>query len=118
MKYDLGQESPSGCCAPSPCCESDKPKVYYPSLYFNGDSKMDIPDEGTALITFRKIDSGENTRDPDDPQYRCEIEVHSIEVKSDKAPKAKGDGMVSMADAFKQGLDKKMKAKMEYGEDE
>jgi hypothetical protein len=108
MKYDLGQKNEGpGCCAP--IGDSDREdKMHYPSLYFTGDKKMDIPEEGTALITFRKVDSGENTRDPDDPKYRCEIEVHSIEVKSG------GDkGMVSMADALRSGMRKKMK-KGEY----
>jgi hypothetical protein len=92
--------------------ETDE-KVHYPTLYFSGNEKMDIPDEGTAVITFRKVDSGENTRDPDEPMYRCEIEVQSLEVKD--GPKK---GMVSMADAFKKGLDKSMKKKMEYPEGE
>lgn len=84
--------------------EKDEEKTYYPSLYFTGDSKMDIPDEGTAVITFRKVDSGENTRDPEDPKYRCEIEVHSIEVKGGK----KDDGLkTSLGDKIKQAMDKK-----------
>lgn len=115
MKYDLGQESPSGCCPASPCCDSEKPKVYYPSLYFSGDTKMDLPDEGTAVITFRKIDSGENTRDPDDPKYRCEIEVRSLEVKGGAK---KEEGMTNMGDAFKKAVESSMKKKMEKEEGE
>jgi hypothetical protein len=111
MKYDLGQKNEGpGCCAPM-STDSSEGKMHYPSLYFTGDKKMDIPEEGTAVITFRKIDSGENTRDPDDPKYRCEIEVHSIEVKG-----SKGDGPVSVADSLKDGLRKKMK-KGEYEEE-
>lgn len=110
MKYDLGQESPSSGCAPMPCDDGDN-KVYYPSLYFSGDTKMDIPDEGTALITFRKIDSGENTRDPEDPKYRCEIEVQSIDVKSSKA--ADEPMGVNVGKALKDAMRKKM-GKGEY----
>ena len=112
MKYDLGQKNEGpGCCAPMGGSDSED-KIHYPSLYFTGDKKMDIPDEGVAMIKFRKVDSGENMRDPDEPKYRCEIEVHSIEVKGG------GDkGMVSVSDALKDGLRKKMR-KGEYEEEE
>lgn len=113
MKYDLGQESPSsGCCA-VPSCDEGAKKTYYPSLYFSGDTKMDIPEEGTALITFRKIDSGENTRDPEDPKYRCEIEVQSIEVKSSKA--ADEPMGVNVGKVLKDAMRKKM-GKGEYAD--
>ncbi len=104
MKYELGQKNEGpGCCAPM-ASESGEGKMHYPSLYFTGDSKMDIPEEGTAVITFRKVDSGENTRDPDDPKYRCEIEVHSIAVKEAK----KEDGLkVSLGDKIKAAMEKK-----------
>lgn len=104
MKYDLGQKQPNGPCSPAGDDDEGEEKVYYPSLYFSGDEKMDIPDEGTAVITFRKIDSGENTRDPDDPKYRCEIEVKSIEVKGGK----KGDAPLttSLGDVMKKALSK------------
>lgn len=114
MKYDLGQKDDfPGCCAPVGCSSDDKDKIRYPSLYFTGDTKMDIPDEGVATITFRKIDSGENTRDPDDPKYRCEIEVHSIEVKGG----GKRDGLeVNVGSMLKDAMRKKMK-KGEYEEE-
>ncbi len=113
MKHDLGQKnSYPGCCAsPSPCGDE---KIHYPSLYLSGDEKIDFPDEGTAVITFRKVDSGENVRDPDDPQYRCELEVRTIEVK-DGAPKKDGDEGVG--EAFKRAAKKKMAEKSEGGED-
>lgn len=84
MKIDLGKESLSaGCCsAPSPC-DSGK-KIYYPSLYLSGTSKMDLPDEGEALISFKKVSSGMDERDGEEPHYRCELEVRSIEPKGGK----------------------------------
>jgi hypothetical protein len=111
MKIELGQKYDStGCCAP--VSEKSEDKMHYPSLYFTHDEPVDLPDEGTAVITFRKIESSENVRDPKDPKYRCEIEVHSIDVKgsSDK-------GMVSVADALKGAMRKKMK-KGDYEEAE
>lgn len=109
MKIDLGQKMNScgPCCAPG----DSEGKTHYPSLYFTHDEPVNLPDEGTAVIKFRKIESSENTRDPDDPKYRCEIEVHSIDVKG-------GDkGLsVNVGDVLKDAMRKSMK-KGEY-EDE
>jgi len=111
MKYELGNKSSGpGCCAPS--CEEGKEKIYYPSLYISGDEKIELPDEGTAVITFRKIDSGENTRDPEDPQYRCELEVHSIETKGGSSDKGDDSLRVSVGNAFKEAIRRKVKEKM------
>lgn len=113
MKYELGnKESGPGCCAPSPCCKEDEEKVYYPSLYISGSRKLDLPDEGTAVITFRKVSSGEDSRDGK-THYRCELEVHSIEPKGVK----KEDGMVNVGEVLKDGMRKKLK-KGEYEEGE
>lgn len=92
--------------------EKSDDKIHYPSLYFTHDEPVDLPDEGTAVITFRKVESSENTRDPDDPKYRCEIEVHSIDIKGGGEK-----GMASMASALKDAMRKKMR-KGEYEEEE
>lgn len=110
MKIELGQKYDSACCAPTGANET-KDKVSYPSLYFTHDKPVELPDEGTAVITFRKIESSENVRDPEDPKYRCEIEVRSIEVKGGK--KSGGEDMGSV---FKKNLDRKM-MKGEYEEE-
>lgn len=107
MKIDLGQKNDSPM-----CCATDSPekkdRVYYPSLYFTHDEPVNLPEEGTAVITFRRIESSENNRDPDDPKYRCEIEVHSIEVKG---------GEPNIGAKLKDGLRKAMK-KGEYEEEQ
>lgn len=110
MKIDLGQKYDPSCCAPMPSSTGEG-KMSYPSLYFTHDKPVDLPDEGTAVITFRKVESSENTRDPSAPKYRCEIEVHSIEPKGGK--KSEAEDMGSM---FRRNLDKKMKG--EYEEEE
>lgn len=110
MKIELGQKYDNSPCAPMESKGDDK--MHYPSLYFTHDAPVELPEDGTAVITFRKIESSENTRDPDDPKYRCEIEVHSIEVKGGGEK-----GMVSVADALKGAMRKKLK-KGEYGEEE
>lgn len=112
MKIDLGQKNDIG----APCAPSEsKEKVHYPSLYFTHDKPVELPEEGTAVITFRKIESSENTRDPDDPKYRCELEVHSIEIQGGKK---KEERMVSVGDAFKKAVRSKMKEKAGYEEEE
>lgn len=112
---DLGQKYPAG----EPCCASpsgDKEKVSYPSLYFTHGEKIDFPDEGEAIIKFRKIESAENTRDPKDPKYRCELEVRGIEVKS--GGKKKSDGLVSVGESMRKAYEKKMRQRdMEDEED-
>lgn len=115
MKYDLGKESMSaGCCsAPAPCCDTGK-KIYYPSLYLSGTEKIDLPEEGEAVITFRKVSSGEERRDDEEPQYRCELEIRSIEPKGGSK---KEEGMTSVGSALKDAMRKKMK-KGEYEEEE
>lgn len=112
MKYELGSKSSGpGCCAPVSCCDSDE-KMYYPSLYINSNEKIDLPDEGTAVITFRKIDSGANTRDEENPQYRCELEVHSIEPKGGAKKDDEPMG-VNVGNMLKEAMRKKLK-KGEY----
>ena len=112
MKYDLGQKYDDM----SPCCagEEKKGKMHYPTLYFTHSEKIDLPEEGEAVIKFRKVESAENTRDPDDPKYRCELEIHSLETKGGAK---KSDGMVSMGDALKQAMRKKLK-QGEYAEED
>lgn len=112
MKIDLGQKYHHSCGTPVPE-KSDKEKIHYPALYFTHDEPIDIPDEGTAVITFRKLSSGEDMRDEDEPKYKCEIEVRTFETKGGK----KEEGITSMVDAFKEGLRKKMK-RGAYEEDE
>lgn len=112
MKIDLGQKYDKGmCCSPSSTGDG---KMSYPSLYFTHDKPVDLPDEGTAVITFRKVEAAEMQRNPDEPKkYRCEIEVHSIEPKGGKK---KDD--VDVGASFRKNLDRKMMKADEYEEGE
>lgn len=102
MKIDLGQKMDSSCCAPMGSSDS-KDKTHYPSLYFTHDEPVEVPEEGTAVIKFRRIESSENTRDPEDPKYRCEVEVHSIEFKGGEKPE------VNVGSMLKDAMRKKLK---------
>lgn len=100
---DLGQKYEPPCMPSASDCK-EEPKVSYPTLYFTCDQKCDLPDQGTAVIKFRKVEDAENTRDKDDPKYRYELEVQGIEVRGMKD----GD-QPSISEKLKDGLRKKMK---------
>lgn len=92
-----------------PITASDSPKKSYPCFCFTCDEEIELPDgEFTFSAKGRKVEDSENTRDEKNPRYRYEIEVHGFKPMGG----SKKDGMVSMADAFKAGLNKKMAEKM------
>ena len=107
---DLGMPYDSPCCAPSTASDSKKPS--YPSLYINSKEELDLPEEGTVLIKFRKTRETEDTKDPANPSYSCELEVQAI-----GEPVAAEKGMVSVADALKNAMRKKL-GKAGVGEEE
>lgn len=116
MKYELGSKSSvPGCCAPVSCRDSEE-KMYYPSLYLSGGEKIELPDEGTAVITFKKVSSGMDQRDGEEPHYRCELEIHSIEPKGGTKKDDEPLG-VNVGNMLKEAMRKKMK-KGEYEEGE
>lgn len=93
---------------------SDK-KMSYPTLYFTCDKECEFPEEGTAKIKFRKVEDVENTRDPEKPTYRYELEVHGIEVDGMKEMDD-GEDEADVKTGIKEGMKKMMKKKM--GEEE
>jgi hypothetical protein len=111
MKIDLGQKYDGPV---SPMDDSEDSKTSYPSLYFTCDEECDIPDEGTAVITFRKVEDAENTRDPEDPKYRYELEVQSIDVKNSGGKDASPD----VAAALKKAIRDKMVEKLSVDDGE
>ncbi len=107
---DLGMPYDSGCCAPTSAPDSKKPS--YPTLYINSKEELDLPDAGTVVIKFRKTRETEDKKDQGKPTYSCELEVQSI-----GEPVASEEGMVSVADAIKVAMRKKL-GKAGVGEDE
>ncbi len=73
--------------------DGDK-KINYPTLYFTVDERMKFPGEGTALIKFRKVESAENERDPEDPKFRYELEVQGIEMVAAEKSEEKPEDML------------------------
>lgn len=98
--------------AVSPTTPSDGQKKTYPCFYFTCDEKIDLPDgDFTFMAKGRRIEASENTRDPEDPRYRYEIEVHGFKPMGGK--KAESEDMGAM---FRRNLDKKMKGGYEEEE--
>ena len=89
----------------------DKPsKINYPTLYFTCDKECDLPEEGTAKIKFRKVEDVENTRDPENPKFRYELEVQGIEVDGmkEEMPDDGTDVKAGIKGAMKKMMSKKM----------
>ncbi len=97
-----------------PMGELPMPKKSYPSFCFTCDEEIALPDgEFTFTAKGRKIDVGANTRDPEDPRYRYEIEVQGFK------PMGGVKGAVKdMGETFKDRLNKGMAAKMDDEEGE
>lgn len=74
LNFDLGQTSEGPCCAP---CGSGEDRVYYPSFHFNGDKKLDVPDEGVMTVRYKKVSSSQS-EDKRGKHYSCCIEVQEI----------------------------------------
>ncbi len=107
---DLGCGMDSGYGSVSP---ATSPKKSYPSFCFTCDEEIALPDgEFTFTAKGRKIDVGANTRDPEEPRYRYEIEVQGFK------PMGGVKGAVKdMGETFKDRLKKGMAEKMsEEGE--
>ncbi len=88
-----------------PASVSPEPKKSYPCFYFTCDEKIDLPEgDFTFMAKGRKVDSGENTRDPEDPRYRYEIEVQGFKPMG----KSEGDEpKFSMGEKVKSAMAKK-----------
>jgi hypothetical protein len=51
---------------------------YYPSFHYEGDKELDVPEEGTMTIRFKRTGRSESEHD-DKVRYSCSIDVLSIE---------------------------------------
>lgn len=63
---------------------SDSQKSY-PSFRYSGPEELDLPDEGTMEVKFKKVSETSSTRPSGKRWYECCIEVQCIcEVESDE----------------------------------
>lgn len=82
LNFDLGQTSDGPCCAMT----SSAKETYYPSFHHSGDEKLDVPDEGTMLVRYKKVSSSQS-EDKRGEHYSCCIEVQEIISVSGDAKK-------------------------------
>lgn len=71
LNIDLGDCGPC-----SPCCaETKSPDKYYPTVTYYSTEDIELPDEGTLLIKFKKVRSTEETKEE---RHSCTFEVQKI----------------------------------------
>ncbi len=96
---------------PAETAAPDVPKKSYPCFYFTCDEKIDLPDGLFKFMAMgRKVDSGENVRDPEDPRYRYEIEVQGFKTVKTES----GDMKVSLGEKIGEAMKKKASKGEEY----
>lgn len=72
MSIDLEMKS---CCGLVPVKASED--GYYPTFHYSGDKELELPDEGTMTIRFKKVSSEERKANGKE-FYSCTIEVCEI----------------------------------------
>lgn len=85
--YDLGSKPEAIGAKPDKA-----PSVYYPHLSITSKEEMDLPDEGEAMIRFKKVEDSKNTKRG---EYRCDLEITGIKPMGSgmmKGPKKKTFG--------------------------
>ena len=75
MSIDLASSSYS-----EPCCVSSQSedRKYYPNFHYEGDKELDLPEEGTMVIKFKRTSRSESERDGK-TRYSMSVDVCSIE---------------------------------------
>lgn len=80
------------------------PKISYPTLYITSDGDMDFPEEGTALVKFRRVSETKTTRDAEDPRYNCELEIMGIRVEDESNEDDEDEKPEDPVDALERSL--------------
>lgn len=81
---------------------------YYPSFHYEGDKELDVPEEGTMTIRFKRTGRSESEHD-DKVRYSCSIDVlsiESVEGESDDSPSKSYDEASSALDKIAAALKK------------
>lgn len=75
---DLGQPSdllPMGL----PPTKKSAPKMFYPSVYINGDEDLlSLPDSGTMTVSFKVLSRTARSKPGEDAKGSIEIELHTF----------------------------------------
>lgn len=87
---------------------SPGPKKTYPCFSFSCDEEIDLPDgDFTFMAKGRKVLDTEETRDPEDPRYRYEIEVQGFKPMGG-ATKDSPDLSAKLKDGMRKSMGKMM----------
>jgi hypothetical protein len=68
--------------------KNEMPDVQYPSFYYRGEKKLELPTSGTMEIQFKVLSKSEHKRDDGPTHYECCIEVQGIEEVESDEPEA------------------------------
>ena len=98
---------------PEAASDSERPVVHYPELRFELDSLKELPQEGAAMIKYRKTMEREETvtrEGKSETRYVCELEIHGIKPEKSKEskPEKPSQRVMKMDDnekAIQEGLD-------------
>ncbi len=115
MKMNINLAQSSEKC---PCCPTSigEPEPYYPSFRVEKEGEsLDIPDEGTMTITFKKVEETESKRGNTE-RYVCCIEVREI-VSVSGSEKPSKSGAKETEEALDSLMREKAKEK-EYEEED
>ncbi len=75
VSIDLGSGGPE-CCTDSPL--KSEPSKYYPTVHYNGDKPLNLPDEGEITVTFRKVSESTSKNSDGKKSYSCTLEIREI----------------------------------------
>lgn len=108
-----------GPCCPEPM-KSDSEEMHYPSFYVDGDKKLDLPEEGTMTVKFRKTSESNSKGRDGKEHYSCSIDVMEVSnVKGTKASEDKNEESASDAlDRLKNEAESEAEDEAEGGEEE
>lgn len=100
---------------PTEPMKMDSDEMHYPSLYIDSDKKLDIPDEGTMTIKFKKVGSSTNKPRNGKESHSCTVDV--LEISNIKGGKSESKNEDS-GDALDRVKDEVVKGKSDEDEDE
>jgi hypothetical protein len=79
MKDFINLGKPSGNAMSEILIEKEKSdEMFYPSLSIRGKNEIYFPEEGEAIIKYKKCASGSSEYRGRDPEYYCDLEVIAI----------------------------------------
>jgi hypothetical protein len=86
-------------------------KEHYPSFHYEGPEKLDIPEEGTMTVRYKKTGSSSSKNADGKERHSCTIEVQAIEEVEGEEVEAPSHKYNDSEDALDKLMEEKMKNK-------